>query len=238
MKPSVRKTTGVFVIVVLALLVTSSISFADNTPRIYEVTITNLTSHQAFTPPVVATHRKMQRVFEVGKPASFEVKEIAENGNLTPMVDALNANKKVYAVQVAASNPPPLMPGQSIIIQIGAKGANFLSMVAMLICTNDGFTGVDSLRLPLDTRDVVTLDLNGYDAGTEINTEDFADIVPPCPALSGAPSNDPGSGVSNPALAENSVITHHPNVQGGNDLQPAIHGWSDPVARVTVRRLS
>ena len=29
------------------------------------------------------------------------------------------------------------------------------------------------------------LDVNAYDAGTEMNTEDFADMVPPCQGLIG-----------------------------------------------------
>ena len=43
---------------------------------------------------------------------------------------------------------------------------------------------------------------NGYDAGTELNTEDFADIVPPCQGLIGVSSEDGGTGMSDPSLAE------------------------------------
>ena len=71
----------------------------------------------------------------------------------------------------------------------------------------------------------------------KINTEDFADIVPPCQGLVGISSDDEGTGVSNPALAENSVIKLHPNVQGGDDLVPAVHGWSEPVGKVRIRRI-
>jgi hypothetical protein len=205
----------------------------------YEVTITNLTTGQPLTPPVVATHRRSVIVFEVGEPASFGVKEIAENGNTTPLADELAANKKVHQVlTVSAGTPPPLLPGQSLTFQITAdRPAKFLSFVSMLICTNDGFTGVDGLRLPKWVGESVIEYTDGYDAGTEINTEDFADIVPPCPVLTGVPSSDPGTGVSNPALAQNGVIEHHPGIQGGNDLLPAVHGWADPVARITVTRI-
>ncbi|MBT8462090.1 MAG: hypothetical protein KJO44_06155 [Gemmatimonadetes bacterium] len=48
---------------------------------------------------------------------------------------------------------------------------------------------------------------------------------------------DTGSGMSHPALAENGVIRHHPGVSGGNDLLTGLHGWTDPVARVTIRRI-
>jgi hypothetical protein len=32
------------------------------------------------------------------------------------------------------------------------------------------------------------------------------------------------------------VIHHHPGIEGGSDLKPGIHGWSDPVARIEVER--
>lgn len=38
--------------------------------RTYEVTITNLTTGQPLTPPVVATHKKPAEIFEVGEAAS------------------------------------------------------------------------------------------------------------------------------------------------------------------------
>jgi len=108
----------------------------------------------------------------------------------------------------------------------------------MLICTNDGFTGADSLRLPRAIGKETRKATNGYDAHTEINTEDYADIVPPCQSLIGddAGESDSGTGVSNPALAEGGVIGHHQGIQGTDDLDPAIHGWTDPVARIKVER--
>jgi hypothetical protein len=103
-----------------------------------------------------------------------------------------------------------------------------------LICTNDGFTGLDRVRLPKKGSKVVFA--QGYDAGTEINTEDFADIVPPCQGLIGVSSDDPGTGMTDPALAEGGVIMHHAGVMGGEDLVPAVHGWdvNAPVAKVTI----
>jgi hypothetical protein len=67
-----------------------------------------------------------------------------------------------------------------------------------------------------------------------LNTEDFADIVPPCQSLVSGSISEPGTGESDPALLEGGVIRHHPNIVGGADLAPATHGWTDPVARVTV----
>ncbi|MFQ5552270.1 MAG: spondin domain-containing protein, partial [Thermoplasmata archaeon] len=58
---------------------------------VFEVTISNLTSGQPFTPPVLATHKKSTDVFTVGEPASLGIKEIAENGNNGPLLASLIA---------------------------------------------------------------------------------------------------------------------------------------------------
>ena len=231
----------------LLLLLTTGVIYADSEDgvRVYKVTITNLTSGQPFTPPLLATHKKSAGIFEVGEPSSFELKEIAENGNLAPLVTALGENDKVHDVVtggaplVPAANPggTPFGSSASFLIKAGG-GAKYLSWASMLICTNDGFTGIDSLSLPKKIGHKVTVMTAGYDGGTEINTEDFADIVPPCQGLIGVSSADGGTGMSNPALAEDDVIRMHPGIMGGDDLVPGIHGWTDPVAMVMVERIS
>jgi hypothetical protein len=215
------------------------------TPTTYEVTITNLTSGQPLTPPVLATHRRPVHMFQVGSPATFELKEIAENGNLEPMLTSLGSNPHVFDVEAGTV---PLVPPEredatgfpsSAAFELTAgNGAKYLSWASMLICTNDGFTGVDGVRLPKKVGGTVTFTTAGYDAGTEINTEDFADIVPPCQGLMGVSSGEPGTGTSNPALAEGGVIHHHEGIQGGSDLLPEVHGWTDPVARITITAIN
>jgi hypothetical protein len=210
----------------------------------FEVTFTDLTGGQPLTPAVAATHRGKNELFRVGRAASFGLKEIAENGNNAPMLTRLASDDDVSDVVeapggplVPAGSPGDAMFGQSTTFTIEAeRGARFLSLAAMLICTNDGFTGVNALKLPSKLGDAVTVETAGYDAGTEVNTEDFADIVPPCQGLIGVSSGEPGTGMSNPALAEGGVIEHHAGILGGADLVPAIHGWdvNAPVARITV----
>lgn len=216
----------------------------------YEVTITNLTGAQAFTPPVVATHRQSLDLFDVGAPASNEVKEIAENGRLGPMLSLVQESKHVSDsafIADGSSMPAPVagaarssalgIPSSQTFTLESDTGAKYLSWVSMLICTNDGFTGIDSLRLPDSVGESVAVTTQGYDAGTEINTEDLADIVPPCQPLSGVMSSDLGTDQSNPALAEGGVIHHHPTIAGIEDLSVAIHDWTNPVASVTVERV-
>lgn len=159
------------------------------------------------------------------------------------LLEQLNNDEKVFAVMegtaplVPASDPGATGFDSSATYTIDASARDrFLSLAMMLICTNDGFTGLDRLRLPQKINEPVTVYTDGYDAGTEINTEEFADLVPPCQGLIGV-TGEPGTGMSNPALSEDGRIRHHPNIQGIGDLLPAIHGWTDPVARIEIRRV-
>src|SRR5918996_859713 len=133
-----------------ALLIALVVGFA------FPATITNLTDGQPLTPPVVALHRRPVDVFTVGRPASFELKEIAENGNNAPLLAVLGSSRGVADFAEGDGGPlvPPGTPGdatfdQSVEFELtSAPGTRFLSVVAMLICTNDGFSGADSLPLP------------------------------------------------------------------------------------------
>ena len=207
----------------------------------FEVTVENLTGGgQHFTPPLLAIHRGALAFFTVGRAASVGIREIAENGNLTPMIQRLENSRHVSSLTVAVSGDGlegPLAPGESVTVPLtAAPGSEFVSFVSMLICTNDGFTGVSGAKLPNRVGEETVLYLPAYDAGTEINTQAFGDLVPPCPVLSGVTSTEPGSGMSDPALAENGLIHPHPGIGDYGDLIPVVHDWTDPVARVRVRR--
>jgi hypothetical protein len=212
--------------------------YAPAATAAYSVTITNLTETQPLTPPLGVVHRASLSLYEVGHPASFPLKEIAENGNLAPMHEWLSGDRHAADVAIALSDPPPLMPGDSRTFWVSTeRGAKFFSFVSMLICTNDGFTAANGLRLPKAVGESVWAHTGSYDAGTEMNTEDFADLVPPCPVLTGVETDDAGTGMSDPALAENGVVHPHDGIQGGTDLDSGIHGWDDPVAEVVIERV-
>ena len=207
--------------------------------RTYEVTITNLTGGQPFTPALVATHKGNDEFFTVGKAASFGLQEIAENGNIPPMFGRVSGDNSFddVVIQTGATGPPPIVPGETVTFTIeGGPPFNFLSWASMLICTNDGFTGVDTLKLPNDVGDSVSRYTEGYDAGTETNTELFADIVPPCGPLTGQDSMGQGTGTTDPNLDEGGVIHHHSGILGVGDLDTGINGWANPVAKITVER--
>lgn len=239
-----RSRTALGAVTALALALATVAPAAAAGTATYEVTITNLATGQPLTPPIVAIHRGSTNLFDVGTAASVGIRELAENGNGAPLLATLGGNRHMTAYDAASA---PLVgdgsPGEThgftdsvtLTIETSLDG-QFLSWASMLICTNDGFTGVDRLKLPATVGSTVSVLSAAYDAGTELNTESYADIVPPCQALSGLMPVG-GSGASNPALAEHGVIHHHPGIAGGADLDPAFHGWSDPVATISVTRI-
>ncbi|MBT8090282.1 MAG: spondin domain-containing protein [Gammaproteobacteria bacterium] len=209
--------------------------------KTYKITITNLTAGQPLTPPILTTHTSRTSIFRVGEVASEGIRQIAENGNGAPLLQALGEDTQVHDVVagaaplVPANNPGATGFASSATFTITTRGrARFLSYASMLICTNDGFTGLDSVRLPNHKKTVYSV---SYDARTEMNTEDFADIVPPCQGLIGASSDDPGTGMSNPLLAEDGIVIPHAGINGGIDLAPEVHGWGDPVAKIEIERV-
>jgi hypothetical protein len=208
----------------------------------YEVTITNLTPGQPITPPLLVTHGKDAGFFSVGEEASPEIKQLAENGNTEPLVNKLKGVSGVIdVVQGTAPLVPANDPGEtglnySETFQITAEGTSrYLSFASMLVCTNDGFAGIDSVKLPYYTEK--TIYAMAYDARTEMNTEDFVDMVPPCQGAIGISSDDEGTGTSNPALEETGVIIPHTGIMGGEDLLREIHDWENPVVKIDVVRV-
>jgi hypothetical protein len=91
-------------------------------------------------------------------------------------------------------------------------------------------SGIDGRRLPTTIGGSRTYHARALDAGTEMNTELFADPVLPC-------DGDllTGTGESSPALAEGGTIQRHAGIAGVGDPTDA-HAWSGPVVQVTIER--
>jgi hypothetical protein len=208
---------------------------SPSSTRWYDVTISNLTTGQPLSPGVVLTHSKNLSLFEAGAAASDGIRFIAESGD--PSTAAAELSGVVGVADLETTSAPVGIVGgsafpSSLTVRIWARGdANRLSLALMLICTNDGFTGLDGVQLP-GGFDPVSWDTPAYDAGTEINTEADGDIVPPCFALTSTPGTGGGGHTD-----QGGVIALHPGILGGAVLVPSVHGWSGPIARITVQRV-
>jgi Spondin_N len=201
----------------------------DGGTRTWQITITNLTppgpgapGSQPLSPPLVAVHSSKADVWSVGDFASHGVAAIAEDANNGPLESALPQLEGVKAVQTVPGGPIP--SGTSRSFQVTTEGTfNRLSIVTMLVNTNDAFTGLDSLhvRAQGETRNTMA-----YDAGSELNNELESHIPGPC------------CGNMFVRAPEGQPIRHHDGITGVGDLSPALYDWSDPVARIAIERVS
>ena len=197
----------------------------------YTVTITNSTAGQYLTPPNFAAHTRDVRVFQNGRGASAAVAGVAENGDVPTLAAALTAAVDDAGLGVSGVGAAgPIAPGGSATFTFTTDADQF-SLVSMLVCTNDGFAGLDSIKLPKQDGQSHTRQVQGYDAGTEINTELKVDTVP-APFCNSAGI---GTGASNPALAETGVIRRHRGIDGVGDVESSFD-WNGPVASITITR--
>ena len=224
-------------------ILAASMSSAYVSAQDLSITVTNLTHGQAFTPVLVAAHDATGNLFDVGAAASANLQAMAEGGALTGLQADLDA---VAATHTAAG--APLLAGTSVTLALNTDAApanTLLSVVGMLLPTNDGFIGLDSVAIPT-TAGTYTFHLNGYDAGTEANDELLNPGAGGAPGVAGIPA-DPGlqagmGGTVGVAGADSNATVHihrgaigDDDLTGGNsDLVNTVHRWLNPVARVTV----
>lgn len=199
-----------------------------NGPR-FEVTVTNLTRGQQFTPVLVASHKEGVRLFTLGQAASTELAILAEEGNTAPLTALLSRMPEVKDV---VSSNGLTDPGKSVTLTVDAPGAfDRLSVAAMLIPTNDAFFALNEVEGPRGNK-TLTLFSPAYDAGSERNDELCASI----PGPSFTECGGPGGG-GTPAGGEEGFVHIHAGIHGIGNLMPSRRDWRNPVAQITIRRL-
>jgi hypothetical protein len=195
----------------------------------FEVTVTNLTRGQQFTPILVASHREGVQLFRLGQPASSQLEILAEEGNTAPLAARLQANP---AVKDVVSGSGLTDPGKSVTLTVDAPGAfDHISVASMLIPTNDAFFAVNGVEGPQGSKEL-TLFSPAYDSGTERNDETCASI--PGPFF--AECNGPGGG-GMPSGGEEGFVHIHAGIHGIGNFMPARRDWRNPVARIVIRRV-
>ena len=183
------------------------------------VTIENVLTGQPFSPSFfVARAAGSAPLFKVGEKASDALVAVAEGGNIGMFSVGAAKNEEMSLGDAALAIHT--LPGQTRSFFITVDAAHpVIDGAWMLGNTNDGFSGVtdvDAFALTAPT----TVEVLGYDAGSEINSEKTGFLG----ALGGGNDRDP----------ENGVITQHQGIRGDADA-PGDWGWdvNAPVARVT-----
>ena len=200
--------------------------------RTYDVTIINLTNGQPFSPGVAVTHQPNIYLFRPGAPTNPGVAKIAKDGDPESAVAALNRFRGRGVTDVVTAERPVMTQtsgGSSAeTFTIQARDGDALSWARMLICTNDGIVGMDSI--PLNGQPVALL-AQAFDSGSEINDERSASIVDACGGIGPVALGEDGNNDNLPA--DGNITRVHSNIQGVGNLG-AIHSWNGPVARVVI----
>jgi hypothetical protein len=145
-----------------------------------DIQITNLTHAQSFTPRLVIAHDNTVDAFEPGVDASSALAWLAEAGVIDDAQNPASSGQNFEALLGPtdtdnASNTwhrfgGLVAPSSSLSYPFDTMDKPYLSILTMLIPTNDAFAGLDSIKIPT-TPGTYTYTLHAYDAGTELNDE-------------------------------------------------------------------
>jgi len=207
----------------------------------FNVRVVNLTNGIYFTPLLVTAHPAGTSLFSTGQPASASLQAMAEGGDISGLVADLTAIGATNAENPAGGL---LAPASSTNVDMNTDGTSnvLLSVVAMLLPTNDAFAGLNSITIPNDPGTYV-YNVPAYDAGTEANDElvtgGGAPGVAGIPLDPGGANGTGGTGLAGPDANPN-VHIHRNNIGdsdpngGASDLDNTVHRWLNPVIRVVV----
>ncbi len=192
----------------------------------FEVTVTNLTYAQPMSPVTIALHQS-NNLWQIGESASTALELLAEGGDNSDILnlDYINAN---------SADSAPLPPGQSTTLQIATDTLEQqkLSLISMMVNTNDGFTGLNAIDVAaMRVGDSMSYRTVSYDAGTEANMESMGTI--PGPADGGEGFNAERNDVD--------FVSMHPGVVGNDDgLTQSVlsyqHKFDNPLLAVSITR--
>jgi len=220
-----------------------ALAFASSTTMAQElsITVTNLTQGLHFTPVITAAHTSDNHIFIASEMASTELQTMAEGGDISGLANMLtNADANLN------ENPAMglLAPAMSASFSLTNDSANtHLSLVAMVLPSNDGFVGLDSWKIP-EEAGTYTVFLNAYDAGTEANDEIRGSGAPGEAGMPVPPPLDASIGMNGTGVTDmennNKVHIHRGSLgddnmtAGKSDINNSVQRWLNPVAKLTI----
>ncbi|MDX2453942.1 spondin domain-containing protein [Desulfosarcina sp.] len=225
-----------------AVVVGAVLSMGQAVAAEFTVTVKNLTNGIYFTPLLITAHDGETHLFETGSPASAALQAMAEGGKISGLIEMVGGEDRDTVANPVGDVLPPGGIVSDVYFNTNRTRNRYLSLVAMLLPTNDGFVGLDSLRIPR-IPGTYRYYLVGYDAGTEANDERITGGgdpgVPGIPADPGGNAGTGGSGVAD--TDKNSTVHIHRGVIGDtdsgdgiSDLDSTIHRWLNPVAEIVI----
>lgn len=93
-------------VITIGIGVRGNRALAQDSAQSFEVTVTNLTQGQRFTPILVATHKQGLKLFELGRASSPQLEILAEDGDTAPLTALLLGMPEVLDVTDSGSLLP------------------------------------------------------------------------------------------------------------------------------------
>ncbi|MBE8168515.1 MAG: hypothetical protein HAW66_09140 [Shewanella sp.] len=194
----------------------------------YTVTVTNLTPSQPLSPIAVVAHNADNPIFSAGTVASVALENLAESGDNSD----LEAEDGVSQL-VSGSGILPAGSAETVTVTFNQGEIESLSILTMLVNTNDAFAGVSSFDpSSLEVGDKMTFRANVYDSGTEANSEAKGTI--PGPADSGEGFNASREGDVNKIYIHSGVISQDDGLS--DSVLKASDRFDNPAMTVVIER--
>lgn len=195
------------------------------------VTVTNLTAGQPMSPLLLALNTGAT-AWTTGEPASAGLEHLAEGGDSSMLAAEITAAGGIAEVKGAAAIGPGASESHEISFKANANA--LLTLAAMLVNTNDAFTGLAALPVgALAVGDRMSRELLAWDAGSEANEETAASI--PGPAGGGEGFNAARSD------ALDAVRIHAGVVSSDDGLASSVlkgkHRFDNPVMKLEIERI-
>ena len=166
----------------------------------------------------------------IGEAASAGLELLAEGGDNSGLLDEVEGRSEL-------SGEGPVGPGASDTLELELDsddtGGALLTVITMLVNTNDAFTGLNAIDLSgMAVGDSVTRMGIAYDAGTEANSEAAGTL--PGPVDGGEGFNAARDDLNDQVTMHGGVVTRDDGLSSSALDQS--HRFDNPVVRFTITR--
>ena len=205
---------------------------------VFEVSVTNLTFAQPLSPVAVMLHRSGFNSFNDDDPASLALELMAEGGDNSDVLGEVAASVEHLASGSTTGPVPPASISDVVSLAFPSDQLDDvrLSLVTMLVHTNDAFSGANARNVSnMEVGDSITFTGPTWDAGTEANDELGASM--PGPDFGGEGFNTDRDDIFDRVRFHQGVVTNA-SIESGlasSDLEER-HRFDNPTTRITITR--
>ncbi len=207
----------------------------------FEVSVVNLTLAQPLSPVAIMLHASGFNSFIDGEPASIALEMLAEGGsNIDVLGEAASASQHLASGSTSGPVPPlALSEAVALTVPVDQLDDVRLSVITMLVHTNDAFTGVNATDISnMEVGQSRVFTGPTWDSGTELNDESGSNM--PGPAFGGEGFNAARDDLFDRVHFHTGVVTSNSvDVESGSaesDLTDRFR-FDNPTSRIIVSRV-